>query len=70
MTTSTIPNSLEQDYLISDIFFHLAPMLCGNKQPYSSDNISELAGLFSRALNDCGINLPASKIREDFFDRL
>ena len=62
--------SLQSDAFIDDLFFHLAPMLCGNKQPYSSDNISELSGKFSRALNDCGVNKSAADIRKDFFGRL
>jgi hypothetical protein len=62
--------SIEQDALISDIFFHLAPLLKGYHQPYSRESISELAGPFSKALSECGITKSAKEVRLDFFGRL
>jgi hypothetical protein len=62
--------SIEQDALISDIFFHLAPLLRGHHEQYARESISYLAGKYSVALNECGIKIKPAKIRQDFFNRL
>jgi hypothetical protein len=57
----------EKDLLISDIFFN---MMSHAYQSPSRSNVSELAGIFSKTLNDIGIEKSPSELREDFFNRL
>ena len=57
----------DKELLISDIFFNM--MSHAYDRP-SRDNVSELAGIFSKTLHDMGIEKSPSELREDFFSRL
>ena len=60
-------SNTEKDLLIDDIFFNL--MSHAYDSP-SRTNVSELAGIFSKALADMGIDKHPSELRQDFFNRL
>jgi hypothetical protein len=57
----------DKDLLISDIFFN---MMSHAYQSPSRENVSELAGIFSRTLKDMDIDKSPSELRQDFFKRL
>ena len=60
-------SNMERDLLIDDIFFNLMSYAYNNP---SRQNVSELAGMFSKALADMGIDKHPSDLRQDFFNRL
>jgi hypothetical protein len=59
---------MEKKLFISDLFFNMVSYY-RHCSP-SRQNVSELAGIFSKTLEDMGINISPSELREDFFKRL
>jgi hypothetical protein len=59
---------MEKKLFISDLFFNLVSHYRHGSP--SRQNVSELAGIFSKTLEDMGINISPSELREDFFKRL
>jgi hypothetical protein len=58
---------MEKDALISDIFFNL---VSNAYERASRKNVGEMAGIFSKTLNDIGMESTPQQLREDFFARL
>ena len=59
---------MEKKLFISDIFFNMVSYY-RHCSP-SRQNVSELAGIMSKTLQDMGIEITPSELREDFFKRI
>lgn len=59
------------DEFISDLFFNFCDHeSVRQKRVINKSFVSDLAGSFSKALNDCGKEVKPDELREDFFSRL
>lgn len=60
------------DLIISDLFFNLMDRMAESGMMESTDrkDISAMAGAFSKALSDIGIDVSPAKLRIDYFERI
>ena len=59
---------MEKKLFISDLFFNMVSYYRHGSP--TRKNVSELAGILSKTLQDMGIDITPSELREDFFKRL
>ena len=68
IATSKENLKMNKELLIHDIFFNLVSYYKHGSP--TRENVSELAGIMSKALSDMGIEISPSELRQDFFSRL
>lgn len=64
--------TVDDKVMISDIFFNIVyqTALATENGSDSRTFVSYMAGIFSKSLADCGIDIAPAVLREDYFSRL